>query len=132
MKYVIDTHAWIWWTAAPNLLSRKIRMLLAESAENRQLLLSAMSIWEFCKLVEKRRLNFTCDPAEWIEESMSLPGVILAPLSPRIALEATTLPPGLHSDPVDQIIAATARVEGAVLITKDERLTRYEHVKTIW
>ncbi|HLD43826.1 MAG TPA: PIN domain-containing protein [bacterium] len=42
------------------------------------------------------------------------------------------MPDFAHSDPADQIIVATAREEGAVLITKDRRLTSYEHIKTLW
>ncbi|MBW2741861.1 MAG: PIN domain-containing protein, partial [Deltaproteobacteria bacterium] len=34
--------------------------------------------------------------------------------------------------PADRIIIATAISLGASLITKDERILKYPHVKTIW
>lgn len=34
---------------------------------------------------------------------------------------------GLHADPADRFIAATAILDGAVLVTADERLLRWRH-----
>jgi PIN domain nuclease of toxin-antitoxin system len=38
----------------------------------------------------------------------------------------------MHDDPADRMIVATAQVLGAGLVTKDQRLRRYRHVKAIW
>jgi PIN domain nuclease of toxin-antitoxin system len=37
-----------------------------------------------------------------------------------------------HSDPADRIIIATAVQLGATLITRDDKLRAYPHVKTEW
>ena len=37
-----------------------------------------------------------------------------------------------HGDPADQMIVATARHSGAVLVTKDRAIRDYEHVRSIW
>ncbi len=50
----------------------------------------------------------------------------------RIALKSVQLPGPLHTDPADRIIIATALVLGGTLITKDEKLLQYPHVKTFW
>jgi PIN domain nuclease of toxin-antitoxin system len=35
-------------------------------------------------------------------------------------------------DPADQIIVATAREENASILTKDERILTYKHVRSLW
>lgn len=52
-------------------------------------------------------------------------------LTPRIAVEATTLPGTFHKDPADQIIVATARVHNIPLLTVDTRIRAYPHVTLI-
>jgi PIN domain nuclease of toxin-antitoxin system len=97
-----------------------------------EMLLSAISPWEFCKLIEKGRLAITCDPEEWIKEAMDMPKLRLVPLTPTIAYKSSVLPKPFHDDPADQIIVATAREENATLLTKDERMLNYNHIKCIW
>jgi PIN domain nuclease of toxin-antitoxin system len=132
MKYLLDTHAWIWWNMNPAQLSRKVKGLIADVDNYDELLLSAISIWELCKLVEKKRLTIACDPEEWIKIALDMPKLRLAPLTPAIAFKSTALPGGFHDDPADQIIVATGREENAVVISKDERIRNYKLVKSIW
>ncbi len=48
------------------------------------------------------------------------------PLTGEIAILASELD-GLHSDPADRFIAATAITRDATLVTADERLLRWRH-----
>jgi PIN domain nuclease of toxin-antitoxin system len=132
MKYLLDTHAWIWWHVAPERLSASAAAIIDAPDADDELLLSAISPWEFSKLLEKGRLAVSTDPEAWIEKALTLPGLGLVPLTPRIAYRSTVLPQPFHRDPGDQILVATARDLDAVLITKDERLREYPHVKTLW
>jgi PIN domain nuclease of toxin-antitoxin system len=52
------------------------------------------------------------------------PQIELFALTPQIALESTRLGPKFHTDPADQIIAATARVHGLRLVTADHRIRK--------
>ncbi len=56
---------------------------------------------------------------------LALPGISLAPLSPKIAVASTRLPGELPSDPADRMIVATARQLGATLVTADQALLTY-------
>jgi PIN domain nuclease of toxin-antitoxin system len=132
LKYLLDTHVWIWWNLSPAALSPKIKRLITDGGHYEEMLLSAVSTWEFCKLVEKGRLNVASDPLAWMEQALDMPKLRLVPLTPRIAHQSTVLPGLSHDDPADQIILATAREENAVLLTKDGRLRAYPHVKTLW
>lgn len=48
-----------------------------------------------------------------------------------IASEAYELPVAFHKDPVDRVLVATARIHDLVLLTADDLILRYPHVKTL-
>ncbi|MEK7752075.1 MAG: PIN domain-containing protein, partial [Acidobacteriota bacterium] len=58
-------------------------------------------------------------------------GISVVPLTPDIAYDANHLPGAFHKDPADQIIVATARTHGLVLVTGDDKILQYHHVKTL-
>jgi PIN domain nuclease of toxin-antitoxin system len=89
-------------------------------------------VWEFSKLLEKKRLAISCDPEEWIRVALEMPKLRLVPLSPTIASRSTRLPGPFHDDPADQIIVATAREENATVVTADERIRAYPHCRSMW
>ncbi|GMV19585.1 MAG: hypothetical protein AMXMBFR56_78090 [Polyangiaceae bacterium] len=84
--------------------------------------LSAISLWEIAKLVERRRIELDQTIDESLAELEAHPGFAVLPLSARIAVESTRLGARFPSDPVDQIIAATARCHALTLLTVDERI----------
>lgn len=132
MTYLLDTHAWVWWHAAPQNLSPRIRRLIAAPRRYEALLLSAISPWEFCQLVAKGRLEVAQAPGAWVDRALNMPKLHLAPLTPTIACASTALPGPLHGDPADRIIIATAREENATVLTQDRRLHDYPHVRALW
>jgi len=132
VKYLLDTHTWVWWHMRPERLSRKVKRLIADSDRYEELLLSAISVWEFCKLLEKGRVGISCDPEEWLAAALAMPKFRLVPLSPPIVYHSTALPEPITSDPADQVIIATAREENATILTKDDAIRRYAHVRAIW
>ncbi len=132
MKYLLDTHAWIWWNMAPGKLSQKVVSIISNAKKYDEMLLSAITPWELCKLLEKNRIAISCDPEEWIREALDMPKLRLVPLTPTIVYKSTVLPPSFHDDPADQIIVATAREENAVILTKDRRIQNYRHIKYEW
>ena len=132
MKYLLDTHTWVWWYMNPQKLSRQVTKLIGDTTRYDELLLSAISPWEFCKLLEKGRIAISCNPEDWLNAAFDLPKLRLINLSPVLAYRSTVLPPPFHDDPADQIIVATARQEDAVILTKDRNILKYEHVKSLW
>jgi len=132
MKYLLDTHAWVWWNMAPKKLSRKARAAIENEDRHSEILLSAISPWEFCKLLEKERIGISCDAEEWMSEALRMPKLRLVPLTTTIAYRSTVLPQPFHDDPADQIIVATAREENATIISRDGLLRDYRHVRTLW
>ena len=93
---------------------------------------SSISVWEVAQLVSRGRLELTMDVTDWIAKSESLPFLQFVPVDNRIALRSTRLPEPFHADPADRIIVATALSLGGTLVTKDDKLRRYQHVPTTW
>jgi PIN domain nuclease of toxin-antitoxin system len=132
VKYLLDTHVWVWWNMHPENLSRKVKAAIAASQKYEEILLSAISVWEFCKLLEKRRIGISCDPRAWLETALAMPKLRLVPLTPMIGCRSTMLTRLASADPADQIIVATAQEENAVLLTKDKLMRQNPGVRTIW
>ena len=74
------------------------------------------------KLVERGRLELNQSLDECLEQLEGSAFVTILPLTARIAVESTRLGARFHADPIDQIIAATARCHGLTLLTVDERI----------
>lgn len=130
--YLLDTHTWIWWNSKPENLSQNVRNILSDSRASKSLLLSAISIWEFSKLVEKGRLTLAIDGANWIEQALSMDGLEVIGLTPEIMWNSCNLPGKFHDDPADQLIVATARATQATLLSKDRLIHAYPHVLKAW
>jgi PIN domain nuclease of toxin-antitoxin system len=129
---VLDTHAWIWFASKPEALSKKARKALDAAVNDKNVLISSISVWEVALLVKNKRLKLSMDVLDWIAKSENLPFIQFIPVSNSIAVKSVNLPPPLHPDPADRIIIATALSTGAPLVTKDKKLAAYSHVKTIW
>jgi len=90
-----------------------------------------MTLWEIALLVSRRRvLPELVDLAVWFDDVFQIPGTVLLPLSPTIAIRAATL--AFLRDPADCLIVATALEHHAPLVTKDDRIRRANVVETIW
>lgn len=76
-------------------------------------------------LVGKSRLRLGKTLDDWILTARAAPGLIVAPVSPEIALDASRLEALDHGDPADRIIIATARSLNATLLTCDESILAY-------
>lgn len=83
-------------------------------------------------LVERGRLRLAVDVRDWLYRCEALPFLTFVPVSNAIAVESVRLPDFPHADPADRIIAATALSLGAALVTKDDKLRSYPHLKTVW
>jgi PIN domain nuclease of toxin-antitoxin system len=93
--------------------------------DNLGVYVSPFTAWEIGALVAKGRLKLTLSPEVWFESLLALPSIRLAALTPQILLASTALPGTPPSDPADRIIAATARVSGHVIISRDKKLVDY-------
>jgi PIN domain nuclease of toxin-antitoxin system len=123
VKHLLDTHVVIWWLTDDRRLSKAHAKILERSERSGTTVgLSALSLWEIAKLVERGRLELTQSLDDSLEQVEASAFVTILPLTARIAIESTRLGARFHADPIDQIIAATARCHGLTLLTEDERI----------
>ena len=132
MLTFLDTHAWVWWVTNDRRLSAKARNLIEKSAPGQGVWISAISIWEIAKKVEKNQLVLDRSLRRWLDSALARPGLYVAELTQDVLIESCELPKPFHGDPADQMIVATVRHHKGRLVTKDEALLRYEHVVTAW
>ena len=83
-------------------------------------------------LVAKGRLEVDRPPLEWARAALALPGVELMPLTAMIAVHSTQLGGGFHGDAADRVIVASAAIESAPLVSRDEKISEYGGVPVIW
>jgi PIN domain nuclease of toxin-antitoxin system len=127
---LLDTHAWVWWVHGDERITAE-QLEAIQANETDTIGVSAISCWEIAKLVERGRLVLPVPLEKWFEQALSYPGIRILELTPEIAVESTRLPGKFHRDPADQMIVATARVHDCSLVTADEKIIEYPHVKTI-
>lgn len=132
MRYLLDTHTWVWMHAFPECLSRKVSRILTSLGTDDSLLLSSISLWEVCKLMEKGKIRLLEDLEVWVEQALDVPGLRTCPLDFQVFYKSTHLPPPFHADPADQMIVATARLHDATILTKDKHIRDYPHVRSLW
>ena len=132
---LLDTHCWIWaQLGSTQRLSRSAVSAIRDAESEGGLLVSVISIWELAMLEKRGRVALPRNIRAWVEEALDQSGVSIAPLTSEIAIESVHLPGTLHGDPADRLLVATARVMGATLLTKDERLIQYSrqrHVRAL-
>ncbi len=129
---VLDTHALIWWVSQDSRLSKTARKTIEEQMADGKIIISSISTWEIALLVEREKLVLSMDVASWISTIAMIKNVHFYPVDNDIAIKSVHLPGDFHKDPADRMIVATARKLAAPLITKDEKILGYSHVKTIW
>jgi PIN domain nuclease of toxin-antitoxin system len=128
MTLLLDTHVWLWAVEAPDKLGRRTRALLLKSENDR--LVSAISALEIARLCQDERMIFSVSPKTWIEDSAKDLRLQHVDIDYAIAVEAYSLPDPFHHDPADRILVATARSYQVTLLTADERILAYRHVRT--
>lgn len=130
---VLDTHVLIWWVSDDERLSAPAAEAIKRELENNgQILVSAITPWEIAMLLEKGRMALGMDLDEWLSAVESIECVSVVPISPRVAVQSVRLPGEFHKDPADRLIVALARELNAPLLTADDKIQCYPHIKWIW
>jgi PIN domain nuclease of toxin-antitoxin system len=132
MLTLLDTHAWVWWVTGDRRLPAAARRSIERGAGAGTLALSLISAWEVAKTVEKTRLVLDRPVDDWIDLAVARPGLQLLELTRPVLIESCRLPGPFHGDPADQMIVATARLRDATILTRDDRIRRYPHVRSSW
>ena len=122
---VLDTHVLVWAASDDRKLGRKARAMIDQLWASGKVAVPAIAFWEIGLLQARRRLKLPSSVKEW-RDTILAAGAVELPLDGTIALRALDLS-GLHDDPADRFIVATALLNNATLMTADERLLDWRH-----
>lgn len=126
MKFLLDTHVWLWAVGGGDLRKRARKAL--EDTKN-ELWLSPVSLWEISQLYTQGKVQLDDTFEHWIETALRELPCREAYVTNEIALDARSfaLPGG---DLSDRLLGATARVLGLTLLTADPNLLACEEIPT--
>jgi len=127
---ILDTHVWIWLVSDPEKLSEKAVSAIEYS---KILGICPISCWEISTKVTNGKLFLDRQIDVWIQQALVRPRIELIDISSEIAVLAGSLGnEGLHGDPADRLITATAIHHGVGLVSKDKAIRSFPKVRSIW
>ncbi len=128
MKFLLDTHIFIWLIDGNPKLSQAARQAIEN--ENNSLHISIVSLWEMTIKTSLGKLELAI-PLEQIIIDFILPsGIQILPIHLPHLLILQTLP-FHHRDPFDRLLISQAKSETLTLISEDATFQKYE-VKILW
>ncbi|MBV8312795.1 MAG: type II toxin-antitoxin system VapC family toxin [Planctomycetaceae bacterium] len=128
MKFLVDTHALIWYVDQDHLLSPAAHAAITDPSND--LLLSSGSIWEIAIKVGLKKLTLSLPYRAWIEKAIADLGLSILPITVEYA-DAQAVLPNHHRDPFDRLLVAQAQIEGVPVVSADVTLDSYG-ITRIW
>jgi PIN domain nuclease of toxin-antitoxin system len=132
VKYLLDTHSFLWSVAAPEKLSPTAASAIAESTH--QIYVSPVSLWEVSMKYALGKLDMQGKCPDDLPTALRALDFELWPLTPEVAASFHQLPREEHKDPFDRMLAWQAIQGTLILISKDAHLAVYARygLKLLW
>jgi PIN domain nuclease of toxin-antitoxin system len=128
---LLDTHVLIWLAQDYQRISLAARSAIERARQQeRGIAVAGITFIEVARLASCGQVRFIPNVETHLRE-FELRFVVL-PITANIALQAVELPASYPKDPADQIIGATAVVNGLTLVTADRAIRKSGAVPTIW
>jgi PIN domain nuclease of toxin-antitoxin system len=128
LKFLLDTHVFLWWITDDSRLSPKARELISNGQN--ELFFSAASAWEIAIKAQIGRLQLSNKPDVLIPDQLLKNSIEALPIHLRHALHVFDLP-SHHRDPFDRMIIAQAKLEDLPIISSDKVFSQYS-VEVVW
>jgi PIN domain nuclease of toxin-antitoxin system len=121
VRYLLDTHTFIWSDSEPERLSKTVTEIISDSSNF--LFLSVITIWEIQIKFQIGKMLLR-NPIEELIKEQQENNVVILPVNLSHVLKVGELPL-YHRDPFDRLLIAQALVEGFTLLSKDENFKAY-------
>jgi PIN domain nuclease of toxin-antitoxin system len=129
---ILDTCALVIDSLAPVRLGKKATAAIAQADDAGTLACCDISLWEIAMLISKGRLDPGTNAQEFIELVLSARKIEIIPITPAIAAKSVLSEFCPHGDPADRIIAASAVIRKAKLVTSDRKLATVAGLQIVW
>ncbi len=128
-RLLLDTCVLIWLGNGGTMPS-SVEEIIRLSSQAGAAYVSPVSAWEIGLLSPpgrsgSGRVQFLPDPHAWFARVADRTRFKEAPLTTRIAIEASHLPGTFHNDPGDRLLVATAREMKLAVVTRDGLILDY-------
>lgn len=124
LPFLLDTCSLLW-LMEHSLPPGVEAQLKARVAGGEAVHVSPVAAWEIGMLVAHGRIELPLEPSEYFRRVLAMPEIRLTALSPELLIQSSFLPGTPPHDPFDRLMAATARVAGFTLVTRDRALLAY-------
>lgn len=128
MKYLLDTHALLWWLYDDPRVSKTARGLISDPTNT--VLVSNASAWEIATKYRLGKLPSAAELVRDMERWLREAGFVELPINIAHARRAGSWPQP-HRDPFDRMIAAQSSIEGLTTLTKDPELSGFG-IQVLW
>jgi len=127
---ILDTHALYWLRIEPARVSKRAVKTIEEAERSGGVAVSAVTLLELAHMIDRGKII----PRGTVEATIELltEGIVIKPITAEIASLSIQFPPDFPRDPMDRVIAATARAEGLPLVTADAQIQRCPLLNVIW
>lgn len=128
MKYLLDTHAFLWFVSDDSRLSPRARSIIKD--RNKEVYFSAASAWEMSIKIRLGRLTIEEELEPFIVKQLAENNFSTLSITVLHSLYTSKLPE-IHKDPFDRMIIAQSKLENMSLISKDKNIKKYK-VPMVW
>jgi len=122
MKFLIDTHIFLWFINNDPQLSPTAKTLLESDVE---LLLSVASLWEIAIKISTGKMTLPKPFEIFIPEQLQQNDITILPIETNHLTYITALP-FHHRDPFDRLLIAQSIVEGIPIVSVDAAFDPYK------
>lgn len=132
MRYLLDTHTFLWVLFDPELLSQNARKTI-QNSEN-EILISVISFWEISLKYALGNLHLEgTTPEELLRHAKDL-NMYTLNLTDEVVVSFHQLPRSTHKDPFDRLIIWQSIRLNIPLISKDRKMADYKShgLNIIW
>ena len=118
-RFLLDSHALLWWAEDPALLTMEARHVLADGRN--LVFVSVATIWELGIKQASGKLK----PPDDVRNLIKANRFDVLSITSDHAHAAPSLP-NHHSDPFDRMLIAQATIERLTFITRDADIAKYD------